>query len=99
MIIIGIYYSHRLVLKSNESEDLEKTMNISYKTCKSILFVCGVFSAFLLSGCGATEQTTQPPIQASECRSSEDTSCEDEAGPDRSYDPCRINKNLPVCKT
>jgi hypothetical protein len=52
---------------------------------------------FLLGGCGATEQTEEVP----ECRSDAPETCttEGEDAEDRSYNPCLINKNLPVCKS
>lgn len=50
---------------------------------------------YLLSGCGATEQASELP----ECREGEAVECAAEEGDDRSYDPCLINKKLPVCKS
>lgn len=50
-----------------------------------------------LSGCKSTTTNNTE----SECRPQNTQSCEDIEGngKDRGYDPCLINKNLPICKT
>ena len=54
-----------------------------------LFFVC------LLAGCGTTEEASEAP----ECQTSDAVNCSAEEGEDRSYDPCLINKKLPVCKS
>jgi hypothetical protein len=63
---------------------------------KLLIYLCFSFTLLLLSGCGATEQTEE----LAECRSDAPETCdsEDPKAEDRGYNPCLINKNLPVCK-
>lgn len=60
---------------------------------RSRLGIC-LFSLLILISCSSTEQE-QAPV---ECRPATDGTCEADQGDDRGYDPCLINKNLPVCK-
>lgn len=64
---------------------------------KLLIYLCFSFTLFLLSGCGATEQTEE----LAECRSDAPETCESDAdeAEDRTFNPCLINKNLPVCKS
>ena len=63
--------------------------------------LCGIFLlvlTFLFSGCVSTENTNDEL----ECRpkSTEECSVEEgDEGEERGYDPCLVNKNLPVCNT
>ncbi|GAB5380839.1 MAG: hypothetical protein Alis3KO_26950 [Aliiglaciecola sp.] len=70
-------------------------MNI--KSAKTHLLT--IFSLLLFSwgiaGCQSTEETQEAP----ECRAEVPENCEAATGDDRGYDPCLVNKNLPVCKT
>lgn len=63
---------------------------------KVMLVTWCLFVPYLLIACGSTDE----PIEAAECRSSVPETCETEnEEQDRGYDPCLINKNLPVCKS
>ena len=67
---------------------------------KNKVYRLGIYLSFailFLSGC---ESTTTSNTEA-ECRPQNTQSCEDNDGNgnDRGYDPCLINKNLPICKT
>lgn len=49
----------------------------------------------LLSGCNSTTKDEEPPT----CRPSLSSCAEEpDTSKDRGYDPCLINKELPVCK-
>lgn len=53
---------------------------------------------FVFSGCVSTEKSEEEL----ECRPQSTQECsaeEEEDGEGRGYDPCLVNKNLPVCKT
>lgn len=54
-----------------------------------ILISTTFLACCLMSGCQSTAKT-EP-----ECRPENSQTCE---GDDRGYDPCLVNKNLPVCK-
>jgi len=61
---------------------------------KVFLYLGMAFVIHLISGCGATEPVMEEP----ECRPASEENCEVKDEKDRGYDPCLINKNLPVCK-
>ena len=55
-----------------------------------------VLLIFFLTGCASTDESTGEP----ECRPQTTEECvNDEDAEDRGYDPCLVNKNLPVCKS
>lgn len=57
-----------------------------------VLFTCCML---FLCGCQSTPEESEP-----DCRveTNENCSAEKDNGDDRGYDPCLVNKNLPVCK-
>lgn len=68
---------------------------------KTFFNTCFFVASILLSGCGATEQNNNLPEQTKnspECRPASTDMCDSQDEKDRSYDPCLINKDLPVCK-
>jgi hypothetical protein len=76
-------------------------MKIACGLRKAFFSICFFVASILLSGCGATEQTSKLPEQTEndmECRPASTEKCDLNDEKDRSYDPCLINKNLPVCK-
>lgn len=54
------------------------------------------FLLLFLGACGSTMEETE----VQECQPQNTESCAEaeDNGEDRGYDPCKINKNLPVCK-
>lgn len=58
------------------------------------LLLAGSF--LFLAACGSTMEEAE----TAECQPQNTESCTDseDDGEDRGYDPCKINKNLPVCK-
>ncbi len=73
-------------------------MNRNYSSF-TLLKLVTVVSVSLLSACGSTMQEDELPT----CRSDSPdlSSCPEESDKpeDRGYNPCLINKNLPVCKS
>lgn len=63
-----------------------------YTLRKITLLTTGYLIIGSLSGCASTEETVEQP----DCQPEVAENCE---SPDRGYDPCLVNKNLPVCKT
>ena len=59
------------------------------------IFVSFTFCILFLLACQST-----PDESAPDCRTetSENCSAEEDNGDDRGYNPCLVNKNLPVCK-
>lgn len=62
---------------------------------KIILTIMCCYFISMLSGCASTDETAEQP----DCQPQVTENCESDEGPDRGYDPCLVNKNLPVCKT
>lgn len=60
------------------------------------LFLLFAFCSTFLYGCNSTSDKEI----ATNCRTETNENCtvEDENGDDRGYNPCLVNKNLPVCK-
>ena len=76
-------------------------MKIASGLRKALFSICFFIATILLIGCGATEQTSTLPEQtenSTACRPASTDKCDSQDEKDRSYDPCLINKNLPVCK-
>jgi len=76
-------------------------MNTASALRKTFFSICFFVAPILLSGCGATGQNNKLPEQpenSTECRPASTDMCDSQDEKDRSYDPCLINKNLPVCK-
>ena len=76
-------------------------MKIASDLRKASFSICFFVASILLSGCSATEQNNKLPEQTennTECRPASTDKCDSQDEKDRSYDPCLINKNLPVCK-
>ena len=69
--------------------------NLSINRARRIFFLVS-FSILFLCGCNSTAQEN---IEAN-CQTETDKNCsvEDGNGDDRGYNPCLVNKNLPVCK-
>lgn len=55
-----------------------------------------IFSALFLLGCQSTSEENIDP----NCQTQTTDNCSEEVGmgDDRGYDPCLVNKKLPVCK-
>ena len=60
------------------------------------MFFLGAFCSIFLYGCNSTPEEEV----AANCRTetTENCSVEDDNGDDRGYNPCLVNKNLPVCE-
>jgi hypothetical protein len=60
------------------------------------LFLLLAFCSTFLFGCNSTPDKEVE----TNCRTETNENCtvEDENGDDRGYNPCLVNKNLPVCK-
>ena len=69
-------------------------MKARIKGRKVILITYFTVTLCLLLGCNSTEEAIEEP----ECRSPSNDSCETDEDQERGYDPCLVNKNLPVCK-
>jgi len=69
--------------------------NLSINRVRRIFVLC-TFCLFFLYGC---KSTTNEDV-ATNCRTQGNENCADEEdnGDDRGYNPCLVNKNLPVCK-
>ena len=57
-------------------------------------FVLCVIATLFLFGC---QSTTTEEVEI-DCRAEGTETCAEENGDDRGYNPCLVNKNLPVCK-
>lgn len=68
--------------------------NLSINSVRRI-FVLFTFCILFVFGCKSTPEESEP-----DCRTetSENCSAEEDSGDDRGYNPCLVNKNLPVCK-
>ncbi len=76
-------------------------MGTTNSLSKTFFSICFFVTSILLTGCGATEQNNDLPEQTKntpECRPASTDMCDSQDEKDRSYDPCLINKDLPVCK-
>jgi len=62
---------------------------------RRMFFLCA-FCGMFLYGCNSTPEEEV----AANCRTDTNENCEvaDDNGDDRGYNPCLVNKNLPVCK-
>ena len=69
--------------------------NLSINSARRI-FVLFTFCIAFLFGCQSTPEEELEP----DCRTQSSENCSDEEnnGDDRGYNPCLVNKNLPVCK-
>jgi len=73
-------------------------MNQQIKLKNLLTSACFVLLTLVFSGCVSTEKSEEEL----ECRPQNTEECsveEQKEGEDRGYDPCLVNKNLPVCKT
>ena len=59
-------------------------------------FVLIAFCSLFLIGCNSTPEENIEPSCTMD--SNENCSAETDNGDDRAYNPCKVNKNLPVCK-
>jgi hypothetical protein len=69
-------------------------MKARIKGHKVILITSFTLTLYFLFGCDSTQEIEEEP----ECRSPSNEICEPDEGQERGYDPCLVNKNLPVCK-
>lgn len=65
------------------------------KLASRTMFLILLSSGFLLS-CQSTSADNEEPSCRTEV--SDNCSAEEDMGDDRGFNPCLINKNLPVCK-
>lgn len=61
------------------------------KNCTRVALLALTFS--LVVACNSTPEYEEPD----DCTPNGEEACED-SGDDRGYNPCLVNKNLPVCK-
>lgn len=57
--------------------------------------ICVVICASLIGGC----QSTEDSVDEAACQTEQQQNCGSDDEAERGYDPCLVNKNLPVCNT
>ncbi|GAB2681214.1 hypothetical protein Q4574_19620 [Aliiglaciecola sp. 3_MG-2023] len=69
-------------------------MNTSKRLTSYLPILFTVVCLFFIGGCNSTDE----PIEEPQCRSEKQESCDAGDETQRGYDPCLVNKNLPVCE-